>query len=70
MSMYEPSQLIALLKSMENLGVSRSLLRDWFAGQILGNIQTHAVSSEEAARFSYQYADAMMKERENGRNGP
>ena len=36
--MLEKSQYTGLLKAAKNLDVSDSLLRDWFAGQVLGNL--------------------------------
>lgn len=44
-------------------------LRDWFAGQVLsGFVQrpsyTHA-DADTAAKFSYLYADAMLRARKN-----
>jgi hypothetical protein len=40
-------------------------LRDWFAGQALGGICNDGdVFWEGAARLAYQYADAMLEERE------
>ena len=60
--MLEPTQYEGLLKAAKNLEVSDSLLRDWFAGQVLGNMG-HKFSLEETAALSYKYADAMMKER-------
>lgn len=44
-------------------------LRDWFAGQALAGICGHKtgfanLSALQAAEFAYQYADAMLEQRE------
>lgn len=38
-------------------------LRDWFAGMALQGIAMQAQHPDHAAKKSYEYADAMMKER-------
>ena len=38
-------------------------LRDWFAGQALAGMGGLQLPYEEAARVSYEYADALLQER-------
>ena len=38
-------------------------LRDYFAGQALGNLDSRGIE-ESAAKWCYEMADAMLKERE------
>lgn len=42
-------------------------LRDWFAGMALQGINTQELMFAEAARYAYQIADAMLKERDKKR---
>lgn len=37
--------------------------RDWFAGQMMPALFADGQNSLEAARFAYEYADAMLAER-------
>jgi hypothetical protein len=40
-------------------------LRDWFAGQAIATVATNVTGYPEvSAKYAYQVADAMMKERE------
>lgn len=56
----------------ENIHYSGMTLRDWFAGQALAGIMAYPNNiNGEATKYadvcselSYQYADAMMKERQ------
>ena len=39
-------------------------LLDWFAGQALGSIKNDEVLAENAAKWSYETAEAMLAERQ------
>lgn len=52
---------------------TRMELRDWFAGQVLNGITskwaiTDSDTLNKVARYSYEIADAMIKEREKSRD--
>ena len=64
--MLQPAQYEGLLKAAKNLGVgvSDSLLRDWFAGQALTSTSASGkLGDGDRAKRAYELAEAMMKER-------
>ena len=61
----DEAQMEKLMEAAKNLEVSDSLLRDWFAGQALSNIPNLLPEYKNSSvKLSYDYADAMMEERE------
>jgi hypothetical protein len=50
-----------VLEETPNHGMS---LRDWFAGQALGDASRRCGHAITAAEYAYKLADAMLKERE------
>ena len=57
--------------AFQRMGQTRGLsLRDWFAGQAIGdvarNLSWHKDDLKKAARIAYEFADAMLKERDSG----
>ena len=63
--MIQPDQLKELLNAAKNLDVPDSLLRDWFAGQALGGLLAILRRDKKSGPgLAYDWAEAMMKERE------
>ena len=63
-SVLDGAQMEKFQESIKNLEVSDSLLRDWFAGQVLSTLSRNtAVHAASDAVLAYDWADAMMEER-------
>jgi hypothetical protein len=48
-----------------HMNTSGMTLRDWFAGQAMLMCPTNSWEVSEAAKYCYNLADAMLKERSN-----
>ena len=55
----EQRRLIEAMKETRDAAPKANELRDWFAGLALIGVSTY----EDAARYAYRVADAMLKER-------